>query len=535
MMTCGEAVLELLEKYEIDTVFGIPGVHNVELYRGFDKSSIRHITPRHEQGAAFMAQGYALATGRPAACFLISGPGVINAATAMGQAYSDSLPMLVFASNNQLVELGTGRGYLHESKNQMAVEEQVTGFSHQLLDPANLPEVMARAMARFESGRPRPICIEVPRDVLAKPINYSIKAQKPPSRIQPSMSAVTTAAQMLQGAKSAVLILGGGAWQASEYATQLIELLDIPVISTCAGKGIVDESHPLSLGCTLPFKPIQDLIGSADVVLAIGSELSETDQLYTYSRFPLNGSLIRVDIETDQLYRNYEPTLPILGDAEATLLALCNALEQHVPVSKDQSCREQVARLLKEIDPYWQPLATSHKPVLDLVRDILPVDGILSTESNKPGYTSKHYYKCHQPRTLLYPNGFGTLGTALPTAIGAKIGAPDRSVACIAGDGGVLFSIGELATAVEEKLPLPVIIWNNHAYGEIRDSMVNWGLPRVGVELKTPDFVKLAEGFGCAGSRPGSLDELGEALRRGLKTDRPTVLEIEAEAPWLSG
>ena len=532
MITCGENLTRLLRAYGIDTVFGIPGVHTVDLYRGFDTTGMTHITPRHEQGAGFMAHGYAMAAGRPAACYLISGPGVLNALTAMGQAYSDSIPMLVVASNNQRAELGTGGGFLHETKNQTTATDQVTAFTHQLLDPANLDQTVARSFAVFNAARPRPVCIEIPRDVLNEPGKEETPVWPAPSRAAPAPDAIARAADSLRTAMSPIIILGGGAWEAAAEATALAERLGAPVVSTCAGKGIVAEDHPLSLGCTLPFAPVQDRIKAADVVLTVGSEMSETDQLYTYTRFEIGGELIRVDIDPEQLARSYCPSQAICGDARATLSALLDALPGG---PADMSAAQDVKALHRAIDPLWQPIAADHKPLLDIIRDLLPRDGILVTESTKPGYTSKHYYPCYEPRTLMYPNGYGTLGAALPIAMGAKIAAPDRDIICLAGDGGFLFTIEELATAVELNLSLPIIVWNNRAFGEIRDSMVAWGLPRVGVDLQAPDYCKVAEGFGCRSERPTSLPEVRKAIAAALAAEGPTLIEIDADSDWIRG
>ncbi|MEP5730342.1 MAG: 5-guanidino-2-oxopentanoate decarboxylase [Sulfitobacter sp.] len=533
MITCGENLTRLLHAYGIDTVFGIPGVHTVDLYRGFDTSGMVHVTPRHEQGAAFMAHGYAMASGKPAACYLISGPGILNALTAMGQAYSDSIPMLVVASNNQRVELGTGGGFLHETKNQGQAVEQVTAFTHQLLDPVNLDQTVARCFAVFEADRPRPVCIEIPRDVLKEPGKQDTPVWPAPSRAAPAQDAIAHATELLATAKKPIILLGGGAWEASKEATALAERLGAPVVSTCAGKGIVADDHPLSLGCTLPFAPVQARIKSADMVLTVGSEMSETDQLYTYTRFEIDGALIRVDIDPEQLSRSYQPALPIVGDAAQTLAALLAALPD--TVADVAAAAYEVADLHSAIEPLWQPIAADHKPLLDIIRAALPRDGVLVTESTKPGYTSKHYYPCYEPRTLMYPNGYGTLGAALPTAIGAKIAAPERDVICLAGDGGVLFTIEELATAVELGLTLPIIVWNNRAFGEIRDSMVAWGLPRVGVDLQAPDYCKVAEDFGCQSARPTSLQDVQNTLHAALSASGPTLIEIDADQAWVRG
>src|SRR5262252_791540 len=270
-MTCGEVLVQLLQSYGIETVFGIPGVHTVELYRGFPNTTLRHVTPRHEQGAGFMADGYARASGRPAACFIITGPGLTNIATALGQAYADSVPILVLSSVNNTRDLALGEGRLHELPSQRGLMEGLTAFSHTLLWPDELPHVLARAFAVFDSDRPRPVHIELPLDVITAAADHVRRA------VIPRVGALAA--------------------------------------TTINGKGILPPGHPLSLGSTLPQPPVLDELTHADVVLAVGTELGETDTLLFDSRLQLRGKVIRIDIEAEQLTRNVLAEVAILGDA----------------------------------------------------------------------------------------------------------------------------------------------------------------------------------------------------------------------------
>ena len=292
MTTCGEVLVEILEAYGIDTVFGIPGVHTVELYRGLPKTKLRHVTPRHEQGAGFMADGYARVTGRPAACFIITGPGMTNIATALGQAYGDSVPMLVISSVNNSRELGLGEGRLHELPGQRDLIAGVTAFSHSLLRAENLPAQLARAFAVFDSARPRPVHIELPLDVITAS-GEGLNRRPPPrcARPGPNPKAIAEAAALLSRARAPMVVLGGGTQDASEEARQLVETLGAPTALTINARGVLPPGHPLSLGGALPHPPVLQALKEADVVLAVGTELGETDTLLFDDQLKLEGKL----------------------------------------------------------------------------------------------------------------------------------------------------------------------------------------------------------------------------------------------------
>ena len=529
MKTCGEVLVEILENYGIDTVFGIPGVHTVELYRGLPNTKIRHITPRHEQGAGFMADGYARAGGRPAACFIIPGPGMTNIVTAMGQAYADSIPMLVISSVNNTHELGLGEGRLHELPDQRALVSGVSVFSHSVLRAAELPSILARAFAVFDSARPGPVHIELPLDVITAPGDQLLRTpHRTGSRPGPDPAAVARAADLLRTAKDPFVVLGGGTVDAPKAARALVERLGAPTALTINAKGVLPPGHALSLGSSLPLAPVLEALQAADVALAIGTELSETDTLLFYSALKLTGKLIRIDIEAEQLTRNALPEVAICSDAGLAMQALADALAGFAP---DQSeTRARVAKMREDCDGLVLPAYKAHGRFLDAVAEALP-GVIVVGDSTQPVYGGNLTYEPAGPRAYFNSStGYGTLGYGLPAAFGAKLARPDRPVVSLIGDGGIQFTIGELATAVELSLPVPILIWNNQGYGEIKQYMVDRDIPQIGVDIYTPDFQAIARGFGCNAMMAESLAHLKDSLREAVEADRPTVIEIEDAA-----
>jgi len=526
MATCGEVLVEILESYGVDTVFGIPGVHTVELYRGLPNTGIRHITPRHEQGAGFMADGYARASGRPAACFIISGPGMTNIVTAMGQAYADSIPMLVISSVNNTHELGLGEGRLHELPDQQALVSGVSVFSHSVLRPAELPSVLARAFAVFDSARPGPVHVQLPLDVITAPGDELPRtAHRTGGRPGPDPRAIARAAELLRGAKDPFVVLGGGTVDAPDAARAVVDRLGAPTALTINAKGVLPPGHPLSLGSTLPMAPVLEALQSADVVLAVGTELSETDTFLFTSRLKLSGTLIRVDIEAEQLTRNALAEVALCCDAGLAMTALDGALEDFRPGRT--GARARVADLRAAARDLLPPAYRVHHRVLDRIAEALP-GVIIVGDSTQPVYGGNLTYEPAAPRAWFNSaTGYGTLGYGLPAAFGAKLARPERPVVALIGDGGIQFTIGELASAVELGLPVPVVVWNNRGYGEIKQYMIDRDIPRIGVDIYTPDFQAIARGFGCHAVVAGSLDQLEDALDAGIRADRPTVIEIE--------
>ncbi len=534
-MTCGERLVQLLEGHGVELVFGIPGVHTVELYRGLPATRIRHITPRHEQGAGFMADGYARVSGKPGVCFIITGPGMTNIMTALAQAAGDSIPMLVISSVNRTEQLGLGGGRLHELPSQRALTAEVTAFSHTLLRPDELPAVLARAFAVFNGARPRPVHIEIPIDVITANADHLLAARgTPPHRPGPNPVDLERAAAALGAARRPVLLLGGGCVDAGAEASALAERLDAPTACTINAKGVLPKGHPLSLGSNATFPAVRELIAQADVVLAVGTELGETDyDLFNDNGLTFSGRLIRIDIDPEQLERNFPADIAIVSDARLALSALLNALGKapSSPAPGEGASRAERARtqLRKEWPSAWRPQLHA----LEVVQKTLP-EVIIVGDSTQPVYSGNHGYEARRTRSWFNSaTGYGTLGYGLPAAIGAKLAAPERPVVALIGDGGLQFTLAELGSAVEAKAPIIVLLWNNQGYGEIKRYMQGRGIPTIGVDIHTPDFLALARAFGCRAQRARSFEELHTHLRSAERLDSPMLIEVLEEGEFL--
>ncbi|QOU07342.1 5-guanidino-2-oxopentanoate decarboxylase [Pseudomonas fluorescens] len=525
-MTGGQALVRLLAHYAVDTVFGIPGVHTLELYRGLPGSGIRHVLARHEQGAGFMADGYARVSGKPGVCFVITGPGVTNAATAIGQAYADSIPMLVISSVNHTASLGKGWGSLHETQDQRAITAPITAFSAVALSAEDLPELIARAYAVFDSERPRPVHISVPLDVLAAPIqrDWSHEVVRRPGRGLPAAHCLDQAAAKLSAARRPMIIAGGGALAAGAVLRRLSTVLAAPFFTSVAGKGLLPIDDPLNAGATLCVAPGWQLISEADVVLAVGTEMADTD--YWCERLPLKGELLRVDIDPRKFNDVYPCAVALNGDAEQTLRALLERLPS-APRDADAAA-SHVATLRQAIARGHCPLQSIHQAIFERIHAELPVNAFISSDMTQLAYTGNYAFQSRAPRSWLHPTGYGTLGYGLPAGIGAKFAAPQRPGLVLVGDGGFLYTAQELATAVEElDSPLVVLLWNNDALGQIRDDMLSLEIEPIGVLPRNPNFALLGQAFGCTVNQPQNLDELQTDLRNGFKRNGVTLIELK--------
>ena len=534
-LTCGEVLVQLLQAYGVDTVFGIPGVHTIELYRGLPHTRIRHITPRHEQGAGFMADGYARVSGKPGVCFIITGPGMTNILTAMAQAYADSIPMLVISSVNRTHELGLGEGRLHELPNQRNVVAGVCAFSHTLQRPDELPTILARAFTVFHSARPQPVHIEIPINVITAPAGHLPRqAYAIPARPAADVAAIAAAARLLQQAKRPLLLLGGGCVDAADVATTLAEALDAPTAYTINAKGVFPAEHPLALGCNQSLPSVRRLAAEADVILAIGTELGETDYDVVFDGgFALNGAIIRIDIDASQINRNFPATLGIVSDAGAAMRALLPLLPAASGCLNSPG-QQRAAAVRAELAANWPAAWQAQHAVLQRIQAAWP-DVIIAGDSTQPVYSGNHLYETPHTRSWFNSaTGYGTLGYGLPAAIGAKIAAPSRPVVALIGDGGIQFTLPELASALEANAPIVILLWNNHGYGEIKRYMEGRGIAPIGVDIYTPDFQTLARGFGCEAAQIDSFAALDQALAQARHCPRPTLLEINEAAAFIT-
>ena len=521
-MRVGEAIIDLLAReYGVDVVFGIPGVHNIELYRGLHTSGVRAISPRHEQGAGFMADGWSIVTGRPGVCVLISGPGLTNAMTPIAQAYHDSRPMLVLASTTPTDALGKSFGPLHDLQDQAAVARTVCAFSETVTDPAELPALIEKAWQVFTSQRPRPVHIAVPMDVLERECEAFVRVTLPASRPALSTDECSRAAKLLNSSTSLVILAGGGAKDAGPQLIALAEALDAPVVLTGNAKGVVPSQHQLCGENTLAFGRVQREIEAADVVLVVGSELSDTD-LYSNGRpLSFSGAVIRIDLDADQIVRRVTPQIAIVGDA-------ANALELILVGVEVGKSRHGAERAKTWRDHSRKKTSPKFASWLQVIEDSLLGDAIVALDSTQLGYSAHWWLPATRSRSWLAPYGFGTLGCALPMAIGASVAAPQRPVLAIVGDGGWLFTVAEMAAAKELNCNITLVLWDNDGYQQIRQSFDDAQAPRMGVDISSHDPSMIARGFGWTTQDVETPEQLGAALGSALAAGGPQFIRIRA-------
>lgn len=525
MTSIGEALVSQLVDRDVEIVFGIPGVHTIELYRGLAGSGIRHVTPRHEQGAGFMADGYARVSGKPGVAFVITGPGLANTLTAMGQARADSVPMLVVSGVNALNSLGKGLGHLHELPDQQAMAQTVALLSERVESSDDLAPALNRVFAPFQSGRPGPTHIEIPLDIAGADFTGGSAVREAVAVASPDPALIKSAVQRLAAAKAPVILAGGGVRLAGAQVRALAERLDAPVVQTVNARGLMHD-HPLGVPASPSLKAVRTLIESADVVLALGTEMGQTDyDMYATGTMTAMPSLIRVDLCPDQLARHVAE-LSIVGDASMAASAVLDGLSGET-ASADGAARAATARreALEEIGPEMRAICE----LLNTLRDAVP-GSIMVGDSVYPIYAGNLYYDHDRPGGWFNAaTGFGALGYGIPAAIGAALADPTAPVICIAGDGGAQFSLPELMCSVDEKLPITYLIWNNHGYQEIATSMQAVGVTVLGCDPTPPDFEHIARSCGIPFWRTGPAPaDVVEALSRSKTHDGPRLIEIRA-------
>ncbi len=464
MKTVGMRLVEGLAARGVEVVFGIPGVHTVELYRGLAGSPVRHVTARHEQGCAFMADGYARVSGRPGVAFVITGPGLLNALTAMAQAKADSVPILVISGVNRRASLGKGLGLLHELPDQAAMVHPLCP-TRQIGSAAEVGEVLDWAFATMATGRPGPVHIEVPTDVMPLPC----PALPSPAAIRaPELPDLSVAAAKLNAARDVVILAGGGVRGQAVALRKLAEALDAPVVQTVNARGLM-YGHALAVPASPSLAAVRDLVASARQVLAIGTEFGPTDyDMYVNGGWPVLEGMIRVDICDAQLARQ-AASVRLQGDAGAVMAGLLPLIARKQTLGADRAAATRAAARaeLGELDGAMP----ARLAIVECIRDAMP-NAVIVGDSTQPVYAANLYYD--HDRAGGYFNaatGFGALGFGPGAAVGAALGALGTEVVCLIGDGGLQFSPGELRTAVDENLPITFLVWNNAAFGEIADAM----------------------------------------------------------------
>ena len=529
--TTADAIVASLRLHGVDTLFGLPGVQTYELYDSLARAgeALRVYGPRHEQTCGYMAYGYAKATGRPGVFSVVPGPGVLNAGAALCTAYGASAPVLCLTGEVPSAFRGVGKGHLHELPDQLALLRGLTKWSERINHVSQAAELTAEAFRQLASGRPRPVALEVPWDVggMRGP-RTTVSRLEPTGPGVGDPDAIAAAARLLGGARNPMIMVGGGAQHASTAVSALAELLQAPVVPFRSGRGIVGDDQPLGFTCAAGFR----LWPQTDVLVGIGTRLEL--QWFRWSNPPPGLKIILLDIDPEQMTR-LRPDVAIVGDAALATAALADACARGGPrrASRAEEFLAVKARVAAEFQSVQPQLA-----YLEVIRAVLPRDGFFVEEICQAGFTSYFGFPVYQPRTFVVAGSQGTLGFGFPTALGVKAAFPKRAVVAIAGDGGLMFGIQELATAVQYRLNVVTVLFNNNSFGNVlRDQQQQFDGRTLGAELMNPDFVKLAESFGVAGYRVTTPAALRSVLERALAADQPALIEVPIErgtevSPW---
>jgi len=520
----GMRLVEGLAARGVACVFGIPGVHTVELYRGLAGSALRHVTARHEQGCAFMADGYARASGGVGVAFVITGPGLLNALTAMAQARADSVPMLVISGVNRRDSLGQGLGLLHELPNQSALVAQLCP-TRTVMSPEDLGPALDWAFRAMLDARPTPVHLEIPTDVMPLPCAALPPPAPLPAKPMASAADLTRAAALLSAAKRPVILAGGGARGCGDSLQQLAEALDAPVIQTINARGMM-HGHALTVPASASLDAVRALISGADAVLALGTELGPTDyDMYARGGLPDLSAMIRVDIDAGQLAR-HPAALKICADAGAFLGAIIPLIPAKGARSGGQRASETRADARAELASL-DPAMPQRLAMVEAIREALPAAQLIG-DSTQAIYAANLYYDHDRAGGWFNAaTGFGALGYGAGAAIGAALAQPRARTVCIIGDGGLQFTAAELRTAVDEALPITFIVWNNAAYGEIADAMRAAGTQVIGCHPSPLDHAA----FAAACALPFVSIAMDEGLLNWALTqahDGPHMIEIRA-------
>ena len=508
--TTGWVLMETLRGYGIDTVFGIPGTHNLEFYRPLTTLGIRAVTTRHEQGAGYAADGWSLQTGLPGVVLTTSGPGLLNALSAAGTAFCESRPMIILSPGPARGAEFADAGTLHETKDQLSAASAIVEWGRRVQTAEEAVTAIHDAFELFATGRPRPVYIEIPLDLLDGLSDIEPKALEPRTFGPvpgPTAEVIAEAAHRLNEASSPVVLAGGGARMAAAQVRELAERLGAPVATTLNGKGVLDESHPLSLGSNLRLSSIREYVRSADVLLIIGSKLGEAE--LWVDRLDATGTVIRIDILDSQIEKNQHADLGLVGHAPTVTAAI---LEQ-LPAGEAHSPESTVTELLGAALAECRTLSAENTRLSEDIVSALPNDAILATDSSQIAYGGLLNVFCASTvNSTPYMGTFATLGYGLPAALGARIASPERPTFVAVGDGALMFSVQEFITVVEQREHITVIVVDNGGYGEIRQNETDIGIAPIGVDLVQPDWVGLAQAFGGSGRRVRHAAELQTAV-----------------------
>ncbi|MFZ5781141.1 MAG: thiamine pyrophosphate-dependent enzyme [Pseudomonadota bacterium] len=528
-LTTAEATVETLLRHGLDTVYALPGLHNDPLFDAFYHASdrLRVIHPRHEQTAAYMALGAALATGRPQAFAVVPGPGMLNASAALLTAYGMNAPMIGLIGQIPQADIDKGHGHLHEIHDQLGLLRHVTKWAERIRSPQEAPDLVSQAVRHATTGRPRPVALECALDTWAKRADVMLPDIPLAPPVHPvDAEAVEAAARILGAAERPIIVLGGGAIDAGAEVTEIAELLEAPVSSYRRGRGVIPSSHRLAVDMPVGHRLWKD----ADAVLAVGTRFLIQNSGWGIDR---GLKVVRLDIDPDEHDRYATPDVALVGDAAPYLRALIAALPKHNrrrPSRGDELAghRAWLAERLSRLEPQLS--------FLKAIRAALPEDGIFVDEVSQVGFVSRVALPIEKPRTFLSPGYQDNLGWGFGTALGVKAAMPDRKVLAIAGDGGFMYQVGELATAVRHKLAVVVVVFDNGGFGNVkRIQQERYGNRLIASDLQNPDFCKLADSFGVASFKALDARQLERSLREAFSLDAPALVWVphgDVPSPW---
>lgn len=529
MINTARAIVNTLKRQGVERIFCLPGVQNDPFFDAlYDvQDAITPIHSRHEQGAAYMAVGAALATGKPQVYCVVPGPGFLNSTAALSTAYAGNAKVLALVGEIPSTHIGRGYGYLHEIPDQLGILKSLTKWAERIEGPEAAERLTQEAFRQMLNGRPRPAGLECPMDVWSQEADLALSSDLISVALPPvDEDAVQQAARVLGKAAKPLIVVGGGAMDASAEVRAIAEMLQAPVITYRSGRGVLDSRHDLSH--TLPAGHL--LWREADVVLGIGTRLQP--QLMAWGTDE-HLQIVRIDIDAEEIDRIARPAVRVVGDAGVTLRRLLDVLPGHNisrPSRRDemQALKADVATRIVRLQPQIA--------YLEAIRAELPEDGIFVDDLTQVGYVSRFALPVYQPRTFLSSSYQGTLGWGFAAAIGAKLACPDKAVLAVAGDGGFMFNVQELATAVRHQVAVVTIVFNDGAYGNVRRIQQQQFAGRtIASDLVNPDFVKLAESFGALGLKAETPEALRPALKQAFAANVPAVIEVpcgEMPSPW---
>lgn len=531
-LTGGEAIVSGLVAHGVDTVFGLPGAQVYGLFDAFHQAQLKVIGARHEQACGYMAFGYARSSGRPGVFSVVPGPGVLNASAALLTAFGCNEPVLCVTGQVPTSFLGKGRGHLHEMPDQLATLRTYVKWAERIEYPGNAPTIVARAFQEMMSGRRGPASVEMPWDVFTRRADTAAaQVLEPLPAPQPDPDLVKQAAALIKASKAPMIFVGSGAIEAGEEILELAEMIDAPVVAFRSGRGIVSNAHELGLTMAAAYK----LWPTTDLMIAIGTRAELPASGFRWPYQPTGLKSIRIDIDPAEM-RRLAADVAVVADARdgtADLVAAVKKAGYARGRGRRQDIREATAAAQAEIQRIQPQMA-----YLDILREVLPANAIVTDELSQVGFASWYGFPVYEPRTFITSGYQGTLGSGFPTALGAKVANPDKPVVAITGDGGFMFGVQELATAVQFNIGVVTLVFNNNAYGNVRrDQRQHFDGRVVASDLVNPDFVKLAESFSVAAARVTAPDQFKAVLEKALSHGGPYLISVEVPrdsevSPW---